>query len=118
MAIIPYLNYRPISILPALSTIFEEGMAMRLRNYLGKHKLLTPCQYGFRPGYSTELAVHHLCQSMYHAMDSKLYQITVLLLLLLLLLLLSFVVVVVAITFNYHYYYQYFVLPAIPSFFL
>ena len=98
-------------------------MAMRLRNYLGKHKLLTPCQYGFRPGYSTELAVHHLCQSMYHAMDSKLYQITVLLLLLLLLLLLSLllfvvVVVVVAITFNYHYYYQYFVLPAIPSFFL
>ena len=52
-------------------------MAERLTNYLNKQELLTSRQYGFRPGYSTELAVHHLCQSMYHAMDSKLFQITV-----------------------------------------
>lgn len=70
-------NYRPISILSNFSKIFEKIMASRLMDYLTKHSLLSSSQYGFRPKYSTELALHCLCQNMYNAMDAKLYQITV-----------------------------------------
>lgn len=71
------LNFRPISILSCFSRIIEKAMALRLSNYLPKLSLLNSCQHGFRPSYSTELAVHHLCQSMYHALNIKLFQVTV-----------------------------------------
>ena len=71
-------NYRPIiSILSNFSTVFEKIMAARLMDYFTKHSLLNSSQYGFRPKYSTELALHCLCQNMYNTMDAKLYQITV-----------------------------------------
>ena len=35
-------------------------------------------QYGFRPKYSTELAIHQLSQNIYDTLDNKQYQITVL----------------------------------------
>ena len=44
-------NYRPISILPSLSKIFEKVIAIRLTNYLSKHSILTSSQYGFRPNF-------------------------------------------------------------------
>ncbi len=50
-------------------------MAKRLMDYLSKNKLLTECQFGFRPQYSTELAVHRLCQHIYDTMDRKQFQI-------------------------------------------
>ena len=64
-------NYRPISILPAISKIFEKIMAIRLLNYLTCHSLLTNCQFGFRPKYSTELALHKITQQIYNAIDNK-----------------------------------------------
>lgn len=69
-------NYRPISLLSTFSKIFEKVMVARLMDYLTKHSLLTDHQYGFRPGFSTERAVHSLCRSMYHSLDMKCYQIT------------------------------------------
>ena len=60
-------NYRPISILPCLSKVFEKIMSIRLYNYLSEHSLLASSQFGFRPKYSTELAVHKLCKSIYQA---------------------------------------------------
>lgn len=70
-------NYRPISILSCLSKVFEKIMSIRLYNYLSEHSLLASSQFGFRPKYSTELAVHQLCKSIYQAIDSKLFQISV-----------------------------------------
>lgn len=70
-------NYRPISILPVFSKIFEKIVAKRLLDYLTEKSLLTPHQFGFRPKYSTDLAIHHLCQNMYNAIDGKKYQLTV-----------------------------------------
>ena len=51
-------------------------MASRLLNYFNEKSLLTEHQFGFRPKYSTELAIHQLCQHIYDAIDNKQYQIT------------------------------------------
>jgi len=50
-------NYRPISILPAISKIFEKVMLDQLQNYFNENKLYFDGQYGFRKGLSTEYAV-------------------------------------------------------------
>lgn len=72
-----HTNYRPISVLPSFSKIFEKVVVVRLMDYLNQHTLLTDSQYGFRPKRSTELALHHLSQCIYTALDTKVYQLTV-----------------------------------------
>ena len=52
-----FSNYRPISILPAFSKIFEKCVQNQLYNYFKINKLLTNSQYGFQKNCSTELAV-------------------------------------------------------------
>ena len=49
-------NYRPISLLPVMSKIFEKVVFIQLYDYLIKNKLLYDSQYGFRKLHSTELA--------------------------------------------------------------
>lgn len=46
-------NYRPVSLLPILSKIFESVVNNQLVNYLEKHQLLSSNQYGFRRGLGT-----------------------------------------------------------------
>jgi hypothetical protein len=53
-------NYRPISILPAISKVFEKLMQMQLTSYFENHGLLCPGQYGFRSNHSTEFAAIEL----------------------------------------------------------
>lgn len=55
-------NYRPISILPALSKIFERLIFNQLIEYLTEHKILFNSQYGFRSGHSTEHAALELVE--------------------------------------------------------
>ena len=50
-------NYRPISILPAVSKVFEKVMSNQLIKYFQNSKLFYSSQYGFRQGHSTELAI-------------------------------------------------------------
>ena len=49
-------NYRPISLLPIISKVFEKVVFIQLYDYLVKNKLLYDSQYGFRKFHSTELA--------------------------------------------------------------
>jgi retron-type reverse transcriptase len=49
-------NYRPISLLPAISKILERIIHDQLFNYFTLNKLLYEGQYGFNKGHSTELA--------------------------------------------------------------
>ena len=72
-----HANYRPVSILPSLSKIIEKLFATRLTDYFTQSSLLSERQYGFRPKYSTELAIHQLSQNIYDTLDNKQYQITV-----------------------------------------
>ena len=53
-------NYRPISLLPAISKIIEKVIYNQTYNYFDQNKILYAHQYGFRKQHSTELAVLEL----------------------------------------------------------
>ena len=50
-------NFRPISILPALSKLCEKVVCTQLSVFLAKHYLFSPSQYAYRSCHSTEDAV-------------------------------------------------------------
>ena len=50
-------NYRPISILPVISKLYERAVCAQLMSYVSEHHLLCPQQYGFRLGLSPEAAL-------------------------------------------------------------
>jgi len=62
-------HYRPISILPTISKIFEKIIYARVSNFLIKNKLITNFQYGFNNNASTELAVSAIYESFLENMD-------------------------------------------------
>ena len=64
-------NYRPISILPAFSKIFEKVIAKRLIEYLEKNKFLSPYQHGFRANHSTETAITQFTEYIYKHLEEK-----------------------------------------------
>ena len=53
-------NYRPISLLSALSKILEKAVCKQLMNYLESDRSLCNDQYGFRPKSQTTHVVHKL----------------------------------------------------------
>lgn len=55
-------NYRPISILPAFSKIYERILFNQLIQYFNHHDILFNSQYGFRSGHSTENAALELVE--------------------------------------------------------
>ena len=65
-------NYRPISLLPSLSKIFEYVMFDQLLHYFTENNLLSMEQYGFRPGHSTELAAVRLVDEITSKIDNNL----------------------------------------------
>lgn len=64
-------NYRPISILPSMSKVLERLINHRLVDFLEKHHLIAPSQYGFRKGKSTNDAVHELKTVIVNSLDRK-----------------------------------------------
>ena len=64
-------NYRPISLLPAISKVFEKVAYIQLYNYLKENELLYQSQYGFRQLHSTELATLELTDKIYMSLDDK-----------------------------------------------
>ena len=64
-------NYRPISILPVLSKIFEQLMHSRLMDYLEKFKCLYNYQFGFQKERSTEQAIAGICSKIINAIEQK-----------------------------------------------
>ena len=52
-----YSNYRPVSVLPVLSQVFERVLQSRLEGFLESANVMFPGQYGFRGGHSTAMAV-------------------------------------------------------------
>merc|ERR1712015_294333 len=47
-----FSNYRPVSVLPVLSQLFERVLKVRLVEFLEKEGVITPGQYGFWAGHS------------------------------------------------------------------
>lgn len=52
-----FSNYRPISIIPVFSKCIEKLIYKRMSSFSTKHSIITPCQFGFRKGCSTEMAL-------------------------------------------------------------
>ena len=65
-----FSNYRPISLLPSISKIFENVMATQLVDYFTTNNLFCIQQFGFRPGHSTELAAFRLANHLITEMDN------------------------------------------------
>lgn len=53
-------NYRPISVLPIISKLFETTIFVQLTAYFTHNGLLSPQQYGYKKNSSTELAALEL----------------------------------------------------------
>lgn len=64
-------NYRPISILPALSKILEKCLSIQIQNYLELNNILSPKQFGFRKGKSTTGAINCLMEFLYTNFDQS-----------------------------------------------
>lgn len=64
-------NYRPISVLPIMSKIFERILYTRIYSYLNKIDFINKKQYGFRPKSSTLTAVIDLITNIKESIDKK-----------------------------------------------
>ena len=62
-------NYRPISILPTVSTILERVIFDQLYVHFHQNNLLYSSQYGFKKKHSTELAVLELVDRITQELD-------------------------------------------------
>ena len=63
-------NYRPISILPILSKVFEKEVFRQIYQYFNVNLLLSKFQSGFRPDYSTLSALIQMCDNWFENMDN------------------------------------------------
>lgn len=64
-------NYRPVSVLPVISKIFERVLYNRLNEYLTEKKFLIDQQYGFRSKSSTLTAAADLITKIKTHIDQK-----------------------------------------------
>lgn len=64
-------NYRPISLLPVISKIYEKAMYNRFKNYLDETSLIDNVQHGFRSGFSTITAATQYIESIIDSIDKK-----------------------------------------------
>ena len=62
-------NYRPISVLPLLSKIFEKHVHQALYSYMRNNNLLYTLQSGFRRSYSTKTTLIRLTDQLLSDMD-------------------------------------------------
>ena len=63
-------NYRPISLLPCISKIFEKVVSCQVYDYFIREKLLYISQYGFRKGHSTEHACIEFLDKVFSELDN------------------------------------------------
>ena len=64
-------NYRPISLLPVFSKIFEKLMYRRLYKFLDIHKVLYSLQFGFQENHSIDHALVSLTEAVRNTLDNK-----------------------------------------------
>ena len=63
-------NFRPISKLPTLTKIIEKCIKFRLISFLTNADIISPYQFGFQRGLSTQDAIIYLNEKIYEALNS------------------------------------------------
>ena len=67
-----FSNYRPISLLPSISKIFEKIILEQITTYLDTNNLIHKHQYGFRKNHSTELLPpNRVCLNTNYELDQN-----------------------------------------------
>ena len=66
-----FTNYRPISLLPAISKVFEKVIFKELYAYFTENDIFFKSQYGFRSKHSTELAALELMDRIVLDLENK-----------------------------------------------
>jgi hypothetical protein len=64
-------NYRPISLLPIISKVFEQPILIRLNKFLNKFNIITNSQHGFRENHSTTTAAFNFLEKIYPEFDKR-----------------------------------------------
>ena len=64
-------NYRPISLLPTFSKVFEKCIKSRLTQYFTDRNLLSSVQFGFQNNISTQDAIIYLVEKAYDNLNVK-----------------------------------------------
>ena len=70
-------NYRPISVLPTLSKIFERCIETRMSNFFYNFGIISDVQYGFTTGLSTEHAILKFCETIYSGYNLNEFMIAI-----------------------------------------
>jgi len=72
-----FSNYRPVSVLPSFSKIYEKVVANRLRSYLDSYNISSSAQYGFRRNHSTYMAILDMYDRINSSIDRNDFSIAV-----------------------------------------
>ena len=66
-------NYRPISILPVISKLFERSSTDQMVEFLEENKLINNNQHAYRKGHSTTTCLMEVTNHLYDLLDQKKY---------------------------------------------
>ena len=64
-----FVNYRPISLLPNFSKIFEKVVYNQFIEFIERLEILCCCQFGFRKDHSTALSLINLINKIAESID-------------------------------------------------
>ena len=64
-------NYRPVSVLPSISKIFERIMQKQISDYIGKFISISPFLCEYRKGFSTQYALLTLIERWKFCLDKQ-----------------------------------------------
>ena len=70
-------NYRPISLLPCLSKVYEKCMAHQIMEYFTLNNLFYSFQFGFRPAHSTIHPLIHFINHISEAHNSQKHTLSI-----------------------------------------
>lgn len=62
-------SYRPVSLLPSVSKVFERAIYDRLISFIDKNNIFVEHQFGFRQNRSTELAIYDMLSYIHSELD-------------------------------------------------
>ncbi len=68
-------NYRPVSVLPVFSKLFEKIVYNRIVEFIDKYNILSENQFGFRRNRSTHMAISALVEKFHTAVEDNKFMV-------------------------------------------